>query len=115
MACRAPSRRVGSGDANSYRGVRGHCPLSYCRISLQRRGIADFSALIALPNAPTDEVARALYNRGVTKDLRGDSKGAFTDWRAVIALPNAPVNEVEAARRQLQEPVRDHLLPRSLH
>lgn len=107
--------------------VLPNAPVDQMSLALNNRGIhkdwcgdsdgaiADFSTLIALPNVPTDQVARALSNRAVTKYRRGDREGARTDWREVIALPNAPVNEVEAACRWLQEPVREHLLPRSLH
>jgi hypothetical protein len=59
--------------------------------------IADYTAVIALPDAPVDWVAPALVNRSIAKDRQGDQEGAIADYTAVIALPNAPVDWVASA------------------
>jgi hypothetical protein len=46
--------------------------------------------VIALPDAPAQQVAGALNNRGLTKRQRGDSDGAIADFSALIALRDAP-------------------------
>jgi len=38
-------------------------------------------------------IARALYNRGVSKGQSGDAPGEIADYTAVLELPNAPVEQ----------------------
>ena len=52
--------------------------------------IADYTAVIELPDASANQVALALYNRGVRRHERGDTDGAIADYTAAIELPNAP-------------------------
>lgn len=41
--------------------------------------MADYTAVIEMPNAPPEQVANALNNRGVTKAQLGDSAGSVQD------------------------------------
>jgi tetratricopeptide (TPR) repeat protein len=50
-----------------------------------------FDALLALPSAPVEEIARALVNRGATHGRLGDSDKAIADYCAAIALSQVPV------------------------
>jgi tetratricopeptide (TPR) repeat protein len=59
--------------------------------------IADYTAVINLPNAPVDQVAKALYNRGVTHGEAGETQLEIADYTAAINLPNAPVDRVANA------------------
>ena len=52
--------------------------------------IADYSAVIELPNVPPAQVVRALLNRGLTKGQLGDSGGAIGDYTIVIELCRSP-------------------------
>ncbi|MBA3494154.1 MAG: hypothetical protein H0T87_08590, partial [Gammaproteobacteria bacterium] len=54
-------------------------------------------AVIEMPNAPPEQVAKALNNRGVRKGEVGDSAGAMVDYSAVIEMPNAPPEQVAQA------------------
>jgi hypothetical protein len=63
--------------------------------------IADYTAVITLPDAPAEQVAAALVNRGFTKGARGDPDGAIDDYTTVIALPDAPADVLELARKNL--------------
>jgi hypothetical protein len=65
--------------------------------------MADYTAAIELPNAPAEQVAQALYNRGVRKGERGDSDGAIADYTAAIELPNAPAEVIEAVQRATRQ------------
>ena len=67
--------------------------------------IADYTAVIALPDAPVDLVAQALNDRGIAKGERGDRDGEIADYVAAIDMPNAPANVVELARTNLAETV----------
>lgn len=63
--------------------------------------IADYTAVIALPNISTEQMAIALVNRGAAKSQQGDSVGAIADCTTAIALPDGPEDVLEIARRNL--------------
>ena len=47
--------------------------------------LADYTRLIEqLPGAPVEQVAKALYNRGVTWGQKGDTDKALADYTRVI-------------------------------
>ena len=62
--------------------------------------MADFTAVIEMPNAPPEQVAKVLYNRGFTKGEIGDIAGAMADYTAVIEMPNAPPEQLAKAPLQ---------------
>jgi hypothetical protein len=70
---------------------------SHGQLGDSAKAIADYSAAIDLPNAPVDQVAKALVNRGITHGQLGDSAKAIADYSAAIDLPNAPVDQVALA------------------
>ena len=53
--------------------------------------------MIDLPGAPVEQVAKALFNRGVGHSQAGDPQRAIADFTAVIDLPGAPVEQVAKA------------------
>ncbi|MGH8591681.1 MAG: tetratricopeptide repeat protein [Gammaproteobacteria bacterium] len=59
--------------------------------------MADYTAVIEMPNAPPDQITQALNNRGVRKGQLGDSAGAMADFTAVIEMPNAPPDQIADA------------------
>jgi tetratricopeptide (TPR) repeat protein len=59
--------------------------------------IDDYSAVIALPGAPAEQVAKALLNRGITHGQAGDPKRAVDDYTAMIGLPGAPAEQIARA------------------
>ena len=61
--------------------------------------MADFTAVVEIPDAPAEEKGKALVNRGLTKALAGDTPGALADYTAAIEMPDAPA-EVKAAAQQ---------------
>ena len=62
-----------------------------------QREIADFTAVIDLPGAPVEQVAKALFNLGVRHGQAGDPQCAIADYTAAIDLPGAPVQQVAMA------------------
>jgi tetratricopeptide (TPR) repeat protein len=54
-----------------------------------QQAISDYTAAIELPGAPSDEVARALFNRGFTHCQAGNTQQAISDYTAAIDLPGA--------------------------
>ena len=56
--------------------------------------IADYTAMIDLPDASVEQVAIALVGRGITHGESGDTKSQIDDYTAVIDLPDAPVKVV---------------------
>jgi tetratricopeptide (TPR) repeat protein len=57
--------------------------------------LADWTEVIEWPDAPVDQVAEALYNRGVTWGKQGDTNKELADYTRVIEqLPNAPVEQI---------------------
>ncbi|MEQ1850751.1 MAG: MarR family transcriptional regulator [Chthoniobacteraceae bacterium] len=59
--------------------------------------IADYTAVIGLPGAPVEQVAKALFNRGLTRGQAGDAQREIADITAVIELPGAPVKQLAKA------------------
>jgi hypothetical protein len=59
-------------------------------------------AAIALTGAPAEQVAKALYYRGLTKAQKKDRVGAIADYTAVVELPGAPADLVSKARASRQ-------------
>jgi tetratricopeptide (TPR) repeat protein len=53
--------------------------------------------VIALPGAPVEQVAKALFNRGITHGQAGDNQLAIAGYTALIDLPGAPVELVAMA------------------
>lgn len=53
--------------------------------------ISDYSAVVEMPDAPVELMAKALFNRGVSYEQQGDIERAFMDYSAVIAMPDAPL------------------------
>ena len=46
-----------------------------------------------MEDAPADQRAKALNNRGVSKGQAGDSEGAIADFNAVIEMEDAPADQ----------------------
>jgi len=63
----------------------------------RRKAIKDYTAVIGLPDALVDQVAKALLNRGITYGQTGETQREIEDYTAVIGLPNAPVEQVAKA------------------
>ncbi|WP_038164671.1 tetratricopeptide repeat protein [Verrucomicrobium sp. BvORR106] len=59
--------------------------------------IEDYTQLIAPKDAPTDQVAIALFNRGNTHRKQGDIAKAIEDYTQLIALKDAPIHQVANA------------------
>ena len=55
------------------------------------------TALRQTPGAAPDQVAAALYCRGVSKGMLGDTQGAIADYTAAIELPGAAPDQVAKA------------------
>ena len=55
--------------------------------------LADYTAVLDLPDAPVEQQGQALFNRGVAKRQQGDSAGELADYTAVLDLPDAPVEQ----------------------
>jgi tetratricopeptide (TPR) repeat protein len=58
---------------------------------------ADWSTLIDLLGAPVEEVAVALYGRGLTWGQKGDVHAEIADYSRVIELPGAPIGTLARA------------------
>jgi tetratricopeptide (TPR) repeat protein len=59
--------------------------------------MADYTTLVDLKGAPTEQVARALVNRGIAKGKQGDLKDAIADFTAVIELKDATAEQLARA------------------
>jgi len=62
-----------------------------------QKALADYTAVIELQGAPTEQMAKALFNRGVTHGQLGDSEKAIADCTAVIELQGAPTEQMAMA------------------
>ena len=60
-------------------------------------GIADLTAVSALPGAPAYHVAEALFSRGIIKRDIADLHGAIADYTAAMEVKGAPANAVAMA------------------
>ena len=65
--------------------------------------IADYTAVIELPGAPVEQVAKALFNRGVIHFQKSRKQESQADFEALIRLPAAPVEQVVDAQLALSE------------
>jgi tetratricopeptide (TPR) repeat protein len=54
------------------------------------QAIADYTAVIEMPDAPAEQKAQALFNRGVAYGLQGDREREIADYTAVIEMPDVP-------------------------
>jgi tetratricopeptide (TPR) repeat protein/DNA-binding transcriptional ArsR family regulator len=59
--------------------------------------VDDYTAVIRLPGAPIEQVAKALFNRGVTYGQLGDTQRATDDYTTLIGLSGASVEQVANA------------------
>jgi len=57
------------------------------------RAIADYTAVVEMPDAPPDQKAQALNNRGVRHGQLGDSAREIADYTAVVEMPDAPPDQ----------------------
>jgi len=55
-----------------------------------QNALADYTAVIELSGAPVEQVAMALFNRGVRFFRNGRKQESQSDFEALIRLPNAP-------------------------
>jgi tetratricopeptide (TPR) repeat protein len=62
------------------------------------KAIADYAAVIEMPDAPAEQAASALFSRGSTYVLLGEAAKAINDYSAVIELPEAPAAQKVSAR-----------------
>jgi hypothetical protein len=52
--------------------------------------LADYSAVIDMPEAPSKQRAEALFNRGVARGKTPDTGGGLADFSTLIAMPDVP-------------------------
>jgi tetratricopeptide (TPR) repeat protein len=52
--------------------------------------IENFTAVVELPHAPVEQIARALVNRGITYGQTGETQQAVEDCAAVVNMPGTP-------------------------
>jgi len=63
--------------------------------------MADYTAVIDMPDAPADIRAMALYNRSVVRSARHSDPEAIADLEQLLEMHGAAANVRTAARRQL--------------
>ena len=71
--------------------------LAHYYLGSTSRAKEDWGEVIELPGAPAEQVAQALYNRGVTFGQEGDTDKEVADYTRVIELPGAGVEQVAEA------------------
>jgi tetratricopeptide (TPR) repeat protein len=75
--------------------------VAYGRLTLPKieKAIDDYTAVIAMPNAPADQKATALFNRGFEccELTPPEREKAIDDYTAVIAMPDAPADQKATA------------------
>ena len=87
--------------------VRGRALLLYERGMVkakkqdQQGAIVDYSSAIDLPNAPTDIISMALFNRGLAQVATGEFGRGVDDLTAVLEMDGAPANVKKMARQKL--------------
>jgi tetratricopeptide (TPR) repeat protein len=57
------------------------------------RALSDFSAVIAMTDAPVYQRASTLLSRGTMYGQQGDIERALSDYSAVVEMPDAPVDQ----------------------
>jgi hypothetical protein len=70
--------------------------------------ISDYSAVIALTDAPMDERAMAFFNRGVANRSNKHFLESEADFEAVLAIPSIPADKRTYALFAIVEPMIDH-------
>jgi hypothetical protein len=63
----------------------------------------DYTAVIELPDAPSDVRAMALYNRALVHVAAGDHARGTTDLDEVLAMEGAPDSVKSMARQKLAQ------------
>jgi tetratricopeptide (TPR) repeat protein len=69
----------------------------FARSGEHSRALAEFNCVAETPGLPLDDFARAVVNRGISKQDLGDIHGAIADFTAVVGLPGAPADRVARA------------------
>jgi lipoprotein NlpI len=59
--------------------------------------LADYGAVLAMPEAPAEQKAKALVNRGVVYGRTGKPELELADYGAVLAMPEAPAEQKAGA------------------
>jgi hypothetical protein len=92
--------------------LTGHFSNRCKALSLYKRGMArakkqdhqgaidDYSATIAMSEAPSEVKAMALYNRALAHVAAGDDRNGVDDLNAVLAMDEALVNVKTMARQK---------------
>ena len=62
-----------------------------------KKAIKDYGRVIELPDAPLEQVAMALVNRGIAYGQQEKLEEAIENFGRVIELPGAPVEQVATA------------------
>ncbi len=73
--------------------------LGFCLGSAGEHALAatEFGCVIEMRGASVEQVALALFNRGVARGTLGNSQGEIADYTEVVALPDAPTDWVARA------------------
>jgi tetratricopeptide (TPR) repeat protein len=71
----------------------------YARVTVGDRGggIADFTAVVNLPSAPSQMVVVALAMRGLAKEESSDPRGAMADYTALVGMKAASTEDLAMA------------------
>ncbi|SMP69736.1 Cdc6-related protein, AAA superfamily ATPase [Neorhodopirellula lusitana] len=80
------SKNMTSPHKTTPRILRG---LAYCRSGKIELALADFAAVIDMPDAPANQKTYALINRGVLHGQQGAVELELMDYSAVINMPEA--------------------------
>ena len=67
----------------------------------QQRAIEDYTNSIELPDAPTDVIAMATYNRALVSVAQGDFSNGAADLEAVLGMDEAPLRIRKLAKEKL--------------
>jgi tetratricopeptide (TPR) repeat protein len=68
--------------------------VAFDRSGHAERAIDGYTTVINIPNAPTEPVVYALFNRGILFDRTGQPTQANADYTTVINTPNIPTKQV---------------------
>ena len=78
--------------ADEFAALLANAELAFHEGNLERE-IVNLTTLIKLPDAPPDQRAGALNNRGVTYGRQGKVELELSDYSAVIEMPDAPTDQ----------------------
>ena len=67
------------------------------RLGNTTEGIADYSSVIEMADAPVKQVTQALISRGVTQGQLGNINEAIADYSSVIDMTGAPEDQIADA------------------